>query len=53
MLGDFRVSQLLAAGSCALAVLSLIVLQFMRHEPLLADRLQEGKEETVPEEPEV
>ena len=33
MWGPFRVSQLLAAGSCTIAVVLLIVLQLRRHDP--------------------
>ncbi len=52
MIGEFRVSQLLAAGSCALAVAALIALQFVRHKPLFATRLQEqpAEDPVKPEE---
>lgn len=41
MIGNFRVSQLLAGGSCVLAVVALIVFHFLPHKPLFATRLQE------------
>ena len=41
MIGSFRVSQLLAGGSCVLAVVALIVFHFLPHKPLFAARLQE------------
>lgn len=46
MIGPFRISQLLAGGSCALAVIALIVLQFLPHRPLFAQRAASPVEST-------
>ena len=46
MIGSVRVSQLLAAGSCALAVIVLIVLQFRPHRALFAKRVETAAAET-------
>lgn len=48
MIGPFRVSQLLAAASCVLAVAALVVLHFLPHKPLFAARLQQTASEEKP-----
>ena len=54
MIGSFRVSQLLAGGSCVLAVIALIVLQFLPHRPLFAKRMESPapQQEAAPSEDE-
>ena len=58
--GNFRVSQVLAAGSCLIAVVLLIVLAFRPHDPAnlfvnkvaakkAAEQMQEAAEETSEE----
>ena len=51
--GNFRVSQLLAAASCLIAVVVLVVLAFRPHDPakMFCNRVQEAPaEEIIPEE---
>ena len=51
--GNFRVSQLLAAASCLIAVVVLVVLAFRPHDPakMFCNRVQEAPaEEATPEE---
>ena len=51
--GSFRVSQLLAAASCLIAVVVLVVLAFRPHDPakMFCNRVQEAPaEEIIPEE---
>ena len=52
--GPFRVSQLLAAASCLIGVVMLIVLSFRPHEPaqLAVNQMALQAEKTVEEEPE-
>ena len=53
MIGSFRVSQLLAAGSSAIAVILLIALCFKRHDPkkLFVNRMASAVEASGEEDP--
>lgn len=43
--GSFRVSQLLAAGSCIIAVAALIILHFRPHKELYVEKIAQNPEE--------
>ena len=54
MLGNFRISQLLAAGSCVIAVIFLIVMAFVKPDRsnLYANVIAAKEQETIQKEAE-